>query len=100
MPLKELINWGKELHLENILEQLNILYERRGVVIRRVIRRNTTSLLIDNTQTIFNECCCCYNEKELPLIIPCNHNVICYDCIMNLYNNHNTRKCPICRTEY
>ncbi len=26
MPLKELVEWGKELHLDNILEQLNILY--------------------------------------------------------------------------
>ena len=26
MPLKELVEWGKELHLENILEQLDILY--------------------------------------------------------------------------
>lgn len=26
MPLKELVEWGKELHLENILEQLNMLY--------------------------------------------------------------------------
>ena len=27
MPLKELIGWGKELHLENILEQLDVLYD-------------------------------------------------------------------------
>jgi hypothetical protein len=26
MPLKELVDWGKELHLENILEKLNIMY--------------------------------------------------------------------------
>ena len=26
MPLNELVEWGKELHLENILEQLDILY--------------------------------------------------------------------------
>ena len=26
MPLRELVKWGKELHLDNILEQLNILY--------------------------------------------------------------------------
>jgi len=26
MPLRELVEWGKELHLDNILEQLNILY--------------------------------------------------------------------------
>lgn len=26
MPLRELVEWGKELNLENILEQLNILY--------------------------------------------------------------------------
>jgi len=26
MPLKELVEWGKELHLDNILEQLNLLY--------------------------------------------------------------------------
>jgi DNA-binding transcriptional ArsR family regulator len=26
MSLRELVNWGKELHLDNILEQLNILY--------------------------------------------------------------------------
>ena len=26
MPLQELINWCKKLHLENILEQLNLLY--------------------------------------------------------------------------
>jgi len=26
MPLKELVEWGRELHLENILEQLDILY--------------------------------------------------------------------------
>jgi len=26
IPLRELVEWGKELHLENILEQLNILY--------------------------------------------------------------------------
>ena len=26
MPLRELVKWGKELHLENILEQLDILY--------------------------------------------------------------------------
>jgi DNA-binding transcriptional regulator YhcF (GntR family) len=29
MPLKELIIWSKELHLENILEQLNLLYNLR-----------------------------------------------------------------------
>ncbi len=27
MPLKELVEWGKELHLDNILEQLNLLYD-------------------------------------------------------------------------
>ncbi len=26
MPLRELVEWGRELHLENILEQLDILY--------------------------------------------------------------------------
>ncbi len=26
MPLRELIDWGKELHLDNILEQLDVLY--------------------------------------------------------------------------
>ena len=26
MPLRELVEWGKELHLENILEQLNMLH--------------------------------------------------------------------------
>jgi len=26
MPLRELVKWGKELHLENILEHLDILY--------------------------------------------------------------------------
>lgn len=73
---------------------------------RRVVRRrprpepDNRRLLIDNTRTIFNECCCCFNEKELPLIIPCNHNVICYDCIMSLYNTYHTRKCPFCRIEY
>ncbi len=29
MPLGELVEWGKELHLENILEQLDILYNLR-----------------------------------------------------------------------
>ena len=29
MPLNELVEWGKELHLENILEQLDILYNLR-----------------------------------------------------------------------
>ena len=29
MPLRELVEWGKELHLENILEQLDILYNLR-----------------------------------------------------------------------
>lgn len=29
MPLRELVEWGKELHLENILEQLNLLYNLR-----------------------------------------------------------------------
>ncbi|MEK6940788.1 MAG: hypothetical protein AABW49_02710 [Nanoarchaeota archaeon] len=29
MPLNELVNWGKELHLENILEQLNKIYNLR-----------------------------------------------------------------------
>ncbi len=29
MPLKELVEWGKELHLENILEQLDLLYNLR-----------------------------------------------------------------------
>lgn len=29
MPLKELVGWGKELHLENILEQLDLLYNLR-----------------------------------------------------------------------
>lgn len=27
MPLSELVEWSKELHLENILEQLNLLYD-------------------------------------------------------------------------
>jgi len=27
MPLRELVEWGKELHLDNILEQLNMLYD-------------------------------------------------------------------------
>jgi len=29
MPLKELVEWGKELHLENVLEQLDLLYNLR-----------------------------------------------------------------------
>ncbi len=29
MPLRELAEWGKELHLENILEQLDLLYNLR-----------------------------------------------------------------------
>ena len=29
MPLNELVEWGKKLHLENILEQLDILYNLR-----------------------------------------------------------------------
>ena len=29
MPLSELVEWGKELHLENILEQLDTLYNLR-----------------------------------------------------------------------
>jgi|SRR3989344_899174 len=29
MPLKELVKWAEELHLENILEQLDILYNLR-----------------------------------------------------------------------
>jgi len=29
MPLDELVEWGKELHLDNILEQLDILYNLR-----------------------------------------------------------------------
>ena len=29
MPLRELVEWGKELHLENILEQLDLLYNLR-----------------------------------------------------------------------
>ena len=57
-------------------------------------------LLIDYTQSEFNECCCCYNEDNLPLLTQCNHKVICNNCIMNLYNRHNKRICPICRTSY
>lgn len=61
------------------------------------ISNNNNNITIDIVYEKTEYCVICMANNSNVILFPCNHYIICYDCMNNLHL-YNIYKCPLCRS--
>lgn len=70
--------------------------ENNNTIIDIIYENNNSPIDIIYEKTEY--CLICIENNSNVILIPCNHYIICYNCMCNLHL-YNQYKCPLCRSD-
>lgn len=63
----------------------------------RSLKSFLQTIPVDDTINEEEYCIICMKNKKNVQMIPCNHNIMCSECLLTNGNEHNKFECPLCK---